>query len=349
MNDELCTQIKQELESKLLRYFNRKDENTTPEQMYVAVASVLRDRMLQINAEFKSRATEQHKKRVYYLSMEFLVGRQMRNALYNLGATDEFAQAVAGYGHNLEDLYDIERDPGLGNGGLGRLAACYMDALASFDIPATGFTIRYEYGIFKQRIVDGWQTELPDVWLDTGDAWLIARNDEAVEVHFGGHVEENWTPAGLKIEHKDYYTVMAIPYTLPIPGYGGRAVDELRLWDAKSNATIDMKLFSSGQYMDAMEQNAMAEVISKVLYPDDNHFEGKSLRLKQQYFLVSATIQYIVNHHYRRYGTLTNLPQMAAIQLNDTHPALAVPELMRSLLDEYCYDWQTAWHIGAHT
>lgn len=349
MNEELCTQIKQELESKLLRYFNFKEGKTTSEQMYVAAASVLRDRMLHLNADFKNKVTEQHGKRIYYLSMEFLLGRQMRNALYNLQMTEEFAEAVTSYGHDLEELYEMERDPGLGNGGLGRLAACYMDAMASMDIPATGFTIRYEYGIFKQRIVDGWQTELPDAWLDTGDAWLMGRNDEAVEVHFGGHVEENWTETGLKVEHKDYYTVMAIPYTLPIPGYGGRAVDELRLWDAKSNAKIDMKLFSSGQYMDAMEQNAMAEVISKVLYPDDNHFEGKSLRLKQQYFLVSATIQYIVQHHYKRYGTLTNLPQMAAIQLNDTHPALAIPELMRILMDEYGYDWDTAWNLVVQT
>ncbi|MDD3242094.1 MAG: glycogen/starch/alpha-glucan phosphorylase [Eubacteriales bacterium] len=349
MDGNLCTQIKQELDSKLLRYFNLKDEETTPEQMYLAAASVLRDTMLRINTEYKEKVTRQHAKRVYYISMEFLVGRQMRNALYNLQITDEFREAVKSYGHKLEDLYELERDPGLGNGGLGRLAACYIDSLASMDIPATGFTIRYEYGIFKQRIVDGWQTELPDAWIDSGDAWQMARHDEEVEVRFGGHVEENWTEQGLKVEHKDYYTVLAVPYTLPVPGYGGRSVDELRLWEAKSTAKIDMKLFSSGQYMDAMEANAMAEVISKVLYPDDNHFEGKSLRLKQQYFLVSATIQYIVRHHFKRYGTLTNLPQLAAIQLNDTHPALAVPELMRILMDDYGYDWGTAWQIVTNT
>ncbi|MBQ5926963.1 MAG: glycogen/starch/alpha-glucan phosphorylase, partial [Clostridia bacterium] len=245
----------------------------------------------------------------------------------------------------LEELYELEPDAGLGNGGLGRLAACFLDALATGDYPAMGFSIRYEYGLFKQKIIEGWQTELPDVWLPGGEVWLTQRSDNVFKVKFDGYVEEKWTEHGLESIYRDAKEVEAVAYDMMVSGYDSKAVSVLRLWKAKSVQNFDMKLFSQGDYAAVMKEDNEADLISKVLYPADNHAEGKSLRLKQQYLLVSASLQNILCDHKRRWGDLHSLPEMAAIHLNDTHPALAIPELMRLLIDENGMNWDEAWSI----
>lgn len=341
---------REQLSSKLMRYFNARLEEATDQQLYVALSSLLRDMAMQRRSEFKKKLNERQSRQVYYLSMEFLLGRMMRNALYNFQLEDVYRDVLSQYGKALESLYELEKDPGLGNGGLGRLAACYMDALSSCGYPAIGHSIRYDFGVFRQKIVDGYQTELPDEWLESGEPWMVPRIDETIEVKFGGNVVEDWSSGSLKVRQENTYSVLAVPYELPITGFGdGNVVNELWLWSAKSPMSLDMSLFSSGKYMQAVEQNALAEIISKVLYPDDNHFEGKSLRLKQQYFLVSASVQRIVRSHLKHYGTLDNLHEKKAIQLNDTHPALVVPELMRILMDDHGYSWDRAWNIVMNT
>lgn len=319
--------------------------DATDEHYYKAIALILRDIMSKQYSEFTQKAEQQNKKTVYYLCMEFLMGRSLKNTLYNLDLTDVMTKALAGLNIKIDNLFEQEPDAGLGNGGLGRLAACFLDGLATQKYPAMGYSLRYEFGIFRQKLVDGWQTELPDFWLPGGKVWLQAHPEKAVDVLFNGHIEESWDEDGFhKISHEGATKVQAIPYDMMVAGNGGEGVSRLRLWAAKSN-TFDMKLFNGGEYIRAMEQNAMAEVITKVLYPEDNHLEGKSLRLSQQYFLVSATIQDIVRRHLRQYGTLDNFAELVAIHLNDTHPVLAVPELMRILLDECGYSWDDAWNI----
>jgi starch phosphorylase len=281
--------------------------------------------------------------------MEFLLGRSLKNSLYNLSATEAFSKAVASYGVSLEDLYELEPDAGLGNGGLGRLAACFMDALASGDYPAMGYSLRYEYGLFKQKIVDGWQTELPDVWLPGGEVWLTQRTDKSFIVRINGRVEEKWTENGVSINYIDAQEIEAVAYDMMISGKDSDAVSVLRLWKAKPVQDFNMKLFSQGDYYQAMTEDNDADILTKVLYPSDNHVNGKSLRLKQQYFLCSASIQNIVSDHRHRYGNLKDLPKLAAIHLNDTHPAMAIPELMRILIDEYYYSWDDAWAITTAT
>ena len=294
---------------------------------------------------FMSRTYGANGKQVYYLCMEFLMGRSLKNSVFNLGVGEAFEGALKDYGTTLADLYELEPDAGLGNGGLGRLAACFLDALATGDYPAMGFSIRYEYGLFKQKIIDGWQTELPDIWLPGGEVWLTQRSDNIYTVKFEGTVEEKWTEHGLVAVYRNAKEVQAVAYDMMVSGYRSKAVSVLRLWRAKSVQNFDMKLFSQGDYNAVMQEDNEAELISKVLYPADNHAEGKSLRIKQQYFLVSASLQNILSDHKRRYGSLTLLPKMAAIHLNDTHPALAIPELMRLLIDENGMSWEQAWAI----
>ena len=269
---------------------------------------------------------------------------RLKNSLYNLEIVGLASAALEEMGVKLERLYEYEPDPGLGNGGLGRLAACYLDGLASQDYTATGYCILYEYGIFKQKIIDGWQTELPDYWLPGGEIWLTPNPDQAIDVHFGGEVEEFWDYGYHHINYKNYNTVKAVPYDMPVSGYQSEGVSNLRLWKAVS-AGIDMDSFNRGDYLSALRQNSMTEVISKVLYPNDSHMEGKLLRLRQQYFLVAASVGDIVNRHMSTYGTLDNLADKIAIHINDTHPTLAIPELMRILLDECGYTWERAWEL----
>lgn len=330
--------------SKLSHNFGVIPTEATDEHYYKAIALILRDMMSHEYATFTNAAESQNKKTVYYLCMEFLMGRSLKNTLYNLGLTDVMTKALQGLNIKIENIYEQEPDAGLGNGGLGRLAACFLDGLATQDYPAMGYSLRYEFGIFRQKLVDGWQTELPDRWLPGGQVWLQSHPEKSVKVLFDGRIEENWADGYHSVNHIDATAIEAVPYDMMVAGYGGKGVSRLRLWAAKSN-DFDMKLFNGGEYIRAMEQNAMAEVITKVLYPEDNHAEGKSLRLNQQYFLVSATIQDIVRRHLRIYGTLDNFPELVAIHLNDTHPVLAIPELMRILLDECGYSWDSTWDI----
>ena len=335
---------KELLSAKLSHFMGVTPEEATDEQYYKAIALIVRDMMSAGRAEFSEEAAKAGTKKVYYLCMEFLMGRSLKNNLYNLNLTEVFESVLDDYGVKLENLYDCEPDAGLGNGGLGRLAACYLDGLATQGYPARGYSILYEAGIFKQKLVDGWQTELPDFWLPGGEVWLVPHEESAIEVRFEGDVVDSWDNQFHHVELVNYKPVQAVPYDMYVSGKDGKGISVLRLWQAKAPA-LDMSLFNQGDYMRAMEQNAMAEVISKVLYPADNHPEGKSLRLRQQYFLVSASVQDIVHRHLCAFGTMDNFAEKVAVHLNDTHPTLAVPELMRILLDECGYGWDDAWNI----
>lgn len=341
------SQAKKLINDKLSHFFGVTPDTATDEQYYKSVAMILRDELSEMISAFRHTANGQDSKQVYYLCMEFLMGRSLKNNLYNLGLTDVFSEALKGFGVKLEKLYALEPDAGLGNGGLGRLAACYLDGLATTGIQSMGYCIRYEAGIFRQKLVDGWQTELPDFWLPGGDVWLVPREERAQEIKFEGHIEENWDGDYHSVEQKDCNTVIAVPYDMYVSGKG-KGVARLRLWAARKPA-LDMGLFNEGNYMKAMEQSAMAEAISKVLYPADNSPEGKSLRLRQQYFLVSASVQDIIRRHLTKYNTLDNLPEKVAIHINDTHPTMAIPELMRIMLDECGYGWDDAWNLVTKT
>ena len=333
------------IQGKLSRYFGVSPKEATVDQIYKAVVMSVRDILLEKRQQFHKVMKSKKGKRVYYLCMEFLLGRSLKNNVYNLGLQEEYEKALKSFNLTLDDLYEQEPDAGLGNGGLGRLAACFMDALATGNYPAMGYSIRYDYGLFKQKIVDGWQTELPDIWLPGVEVWLTQRSDKSCTVKFDGWVKEDWTENGLHVTYGGYKEVEAVAYDMMISGKDCEAVSVLRLWRARNISRFDMKLFSQGDYLRSMQEENEAEVISKVLYPADDHYEGKSLRLKQQYFLVSASLQNIINDHKHRYGPLNLLPQQAAIHINDTHPALAIPELMRLLMDENGFTWDDAWNI----
>ena len=341
------SQAKKMITDKLSHFFGVSPADATDEQFYKAVAMIVRDRLSAQNSEFRHTADGQDSKQIYYLCMEFLMGRSLRNNLYNLGLVETFDAALDSMGVKLEKLYEQEPDAGLGNGGLGRLAACYLDGLATNGFQSMGYSIRYEAGIFKQKLVDGWQTELPDFWLPGGDVWLVPREERACEVKFEGRIEDSWDGDYHHVNHVDANVVTAIPYDMYVSGKG-KGVSRLRLWASKK-PDFDMTLFNQGSYVKAMEQSAMAEAISKVLYPADNSPEGKSLRLRQQYFLVSASIQDIIQRHLTKYGTLDNLPDKIAIHINDTHPTMAIPELMRIMLDECGYGWDEAWSLVTRT
>ena len=341
-------QAKEMLENRLLHFFGVSTQNATNEQYYRAIAMILRDMMTMGRGETVKKSDETGKKNVYYLSMEFLMGRSLKNNLYNLNLTDTFKSVLKDLGVKLDDLYECEPDAGLGNGGLGRLAACYLDGLATQGYSARGYSILYEYGIFRQKLIDGKQTELPDNWLPGGDVWLVPRESSSVDITFEGTVKDTWENQYHHVEIENGTVIKAIPYDMFVPGKDGKCVSILRLWTAKA-PEFDMKLFNEGDYIRSMERQAMAEVISKVLYPSDNHPEGKALRLRQQYFLVSASVQDIVRHHLRVNGTLDNFSERVAIHINDTHPTMAIPELMRILLDECGYGWDDAWSIVTKT
>ncbi len=350
MREYTKKEIKELIIGKLHRNFGREVSEATNVHMFKACALVLRDIMSNRQLETEAQVEKTGARQVHYLSLEFLMGRSLMKNAYNLNVLPALTGAIEDLGFSAADLFEAEPDAGLGNGGLGRLAACYLDSMTTLDIPASGYSICYELGIFKQKIVDGQQVELADNWLDMGDAWLITKMDETEEVHFGGTIEDEWHPDGTHSTiHKDYTTVLAIPRDMEIAGYGTKHVNTLRLWESRSTTPLDMSLFSRGEYLKATEEKAMAETISKILYPEDNHYEGKSLRLKQQYFFVSATVQSIAKKHRKVYGTLRNFHEKHVIQINDTHPALVIPELMRILLDEEGYSWDDAWHIVTHT
>jgi len=343
-------EVREELEGVLQRHFGCTAAEASREQMYKAAALTVRNKLSDKRTAYKKKVNRAGAKRVYYMCMEFLLGRSLKTNLCNLGLADAYQAALQELGFNLNDLYECEPDAGLGNGGLGRLAACFMDSLSSLDYPATGFSICYEYGLFKQMIVDGMQVELPDVWLPGGDVWLVPRTDRIYKVRFGGKVKEIWKEDGhCEILYEDGEEIEAVPYDMMISGADSEAVSQLRLWKARDIQNFNMGLFTQGQYTRALEESTHAEIISKVLYPSDNHTEGKLLRLSQQYFLVSASVQSIIRDHMAVYGTLDNLSDKVAIHINDTHPALCVPELMRILIDDYFFSWEKAWSIVTRT
>ena len=341
-------ELKSKIAATLSHNFGVSPEQASDELFYKATVLVLLQIMRERRTGFRKETEQNGAKMVYYLSMEFLMGRSLKNNLYNLELEEDVKKALSEFGVKLSQLYELEPDAGLGNGGLGRLAACFLDSLSSGSYPAMGYCIKYEFGIFRQKLVDGWQTEMPDFWLPGGSVWLEARPTSAVDVLFDGWVDEWWDGDYHHVELKDYTSVHAVPYDLMVAGNDGKSVNVLRLWSAET-PSIDMAAFNQGDYVRALEQQANCEVISKVLYPEDHHMEGKSLRLRQQYFLVSASIQDILRRHLRTYGTLDNLPEKAAIHINDTHPALVIPELMRHLLDECGYSWEAAFDIVSRT
>ncbi len=339
-----------EIEGKVSRHFGKVMEDATPKMVYTACALTARDRIMEMWAKSHKQVKEEGSKKLYYLSFEFLMGRLFATNVLNLLQTDEYKNALKFLGYELSDIVELENDAGLGNGGLGRLAACFIDSLTTLDLPAYGCTIRYEYGLFRQKIVDGFQIELPDSWLEDGNAWEIARPEETVEVKFGGNVRTDWIDGNFVVNYENSHTILAMPYDVPLVGYDSKIVNKLRLWSAKSPDYFNMAEFNRGNYVRAIEEKQLAEVISKVLYPEDNHLEGKELRLKQQYFLVSATLQWILREYEDRYGkTWEKLPEKAVIHINDTHPTLAIPELMRILMDEKGLGWDEAWEITCNT
>ena len=332
------------LKDKLMSECNVTLDMASADQIYRCLAMITRQIMSDRQKQYQSKVLGEGKKQVYYLCMEFLMGRSLRTSLFNLGLNEVAESVLADADVKIDTIYEQEPDAGLGNGGLGRLAACYLDGMATDGIPGTGYSILYEYGIFKQKIVDGWQQERADNWLPGGQVWLKSHPDQAVEVRFDGEIHENWDNGFHYIQHTNYNSVMAVPSDMYVQGYDGKGVAKLRLWQAKA-PDFDMSSFSLGNYNTAMSKNASAELISKVLYPNDNHVEGKILRLRQQYFLSAASIGDIVQNHLSTYGTLENLPDKVAIQLNDTHPTLAIPEMMRILLDECGFGWDKSFDI----
>ena len=338
--------VKEMIESASNKAFGVSASELNKMQLYKCVATVVRDMLLDKRAVFNHQHKARDRKRVHYLSMEFLMGRSLKNNLFNMELEPLFAETLKKYYKvNLDDLYECEPDAGLGNGGLGRLAACYLDCLAKENYPVMGHSLRFEYGFFQQKIVDGWQTELPDNWLPGGEVWLKERPDKIQIVRFGGEVKEIWTENGPVYQQVNCEEVQAFPYDMVVEGYHAAAVGVLRLWSARNNKPFDFRAFGQGEYLKALEEQSQAEMITKVLYPNDNHEEGKILRLKQEYFLVSAAMQNIVSDHYKRYGNFNDFERLVAVHINDTHPALCGPELMRIFIDDYHMDWDKAWSI----
>jgi len=343
-------QIKQSIIEKLQRNFGCDTTDATDEQLYEAVAITVRDEIMERRAASRGERKRQQAKKLYYLSAEFLVGRAMHNNMVSLVNEKNYLKALQELGIDQTRLFEREPEPGLGNGGLGRLAACFLDSLSALKLPAMGCTIRYELGLFRQHIVHGYQVELPDNWLVNGNIWEIARPNESVEVRFGGYVEEYEQDGRQKYRQKNYRSVLAVPYDMPVLGYDSNMVNMLRTWSARAMKPLDLQSFNNGQYAQATEDKEAIELISKVLYPEDTHDQGKELRLKQQYFLSSASVQYAVNDFIKVYGyDFSLLPEKVMMHVNDTHPALAIPELMRILLDEYNLDWDEAEKITRRT
>ena len=332
------------LKDKLMSECNVTIDAAAADQIYRCLAMITRQIMSDRQKQYQSKVLGEGKKQVYYLCMEFLMGRSLRTSLFNLGLNEVAESVLADADVKIDTIYEQEPDAGLGNGGLGRLAACYLDGMATDGIPGTGYSILYEYGIFKQKIVDGWQQETADNWLPGGQVWIKSHPDQAQEIRFDGQAIETWEGGFHHVKYENYNSVIAVPNDMYVAGYGSNGVSKLRLWQAKA-PSFDMSSFNAGNYNTAISQSASAELISKILYPNDNHTEGKILRLRQQYFFSAASIADILQNHLNQYGTLDNLADKVAIQLNDTHPTVAIPEMMRILLDECSYEWDAAFDI----
>ena len=339
------------IEKKLLARGIRNTKEASDEQLYHAVVSVLKDMILDDRAKFKKRVKEADGKKICYLCIEFLVGRSLLNNSKNLGVYDALCEVLRDYGTTFDKIFEHECDPGLGNGGLGRLAACFMDSLTAKDYYASGFSLLYENGLFRQRIVDGEQVELPDEWIPGGGAWLVPRPEKSIQVRFGGRIEENWENGELKITNTEYDEVKAVPYDLMIVGTETNATNTIRLWRARQNYSSTTAPGESTQssYVKRLSEEEGVEVITKQLYPKDDYDEGKLLRLTQQYFLVSASLQSIIRDYFNEHGSLRGFEDKIAIHINDTHPALCIPELMRIFMDVYSFSWEDAWHIVTKT
>ncbi|MDR1953297.1 MAG: glycogen/starch/alpha-glucan family phosphorylase, partial [Clostridiales Family XIII bacterium] len=337
--------IKEQIVKKLKRTFGLTFEEATKEELYQAVGITVRELIMDRWADANKQVAEQGIKRLYYLSAEFLMGRALVNNMINLQLLDSYRDALFDLGLTLEDIEEQERDAGLGNGGLGRLAACFLDSLSTLDLPVTGCSIRYEHGLFKQKLSGGEQTEEDDNWLEDGSIWEVPRPEDKVEIKYGGNIEETWTAEGLKVNHVNYNSVIAYPYDYPVIGYGSRMPATLRLWSARGKSDLDMQYFNKGDYARAVEESALAAAVSQVLYPEDNHEQGRQLRLKQFYFFTSASMQFIVNRHKKHYGDLHTLPDYYTVQINDTHPTVAIPELIRILMDDENMQWDEAFDI----
>ncbi|MBR6543736.1 MAG: glycogen/starch/alpha-glucan phosphorylase, partial [Anaerotignum sp.] len=338
--------LKEMIRENVKTLYRKTLEHATPEELYQAAVFAIRDVITDKWMKTHDDYYEKDVKVVYYLSMEFLMGRFFGNALINLEMFDEVKEVFEELGIDYNHVEDAEPDPGLGNGGLGRLAACFLESLSTLSLPAYGCGIRYHYGIFEQRIENGYQVEAPDNWLENGDPWGIKRNEYAVEVKFGGNVRavENEN-GGYRMVHENYQSVTAIPYDYPVIGYGNNTVNTLRLWEAKPKTRLDLKSFNEGNYQKAAEEEMLANTLSNVLYPADEHIQGKELRLRQQYFFISATIQRVIARFKKMHTDFNELPDKVAFQLNDTHPSMAVAELMRVLVDENDVPWEQAWDI----
>ncbi len=324
-------------------------DEATPAMIYQAVALAVKDMIIDRWIATHKEYEKQDAKVVYYMSMEFLTGRFLGNNIISLCEQKEIEEALSELGFDLNSIEDQERDPALGNGGLGRLAACFLDSLASLGYPAYGCGIRYRYGMFKQQIRDGYQIEVPDEWLKDGYPFEIRRAEYATEVKFGGYVETEWDGKRNHFVQKGYQSVMAVPYDIPIMGYGNNVVNSLRIWDAQPVNTFNLSEFDKGDYQKAVEQENLAKTIVEVLYPNDNHYSGKELRLKQQYFFISASVQRAIKKYKEKHDDIHKFYEKASFQLNDTHPTVAVAELMRILLDEENLEWDEAWEITTKT
>ncbi|KAI4453775.1 glycogen phosphorylase [Holotrichia oblita] len=345
---------KEELKEKIVenvKIISRKTIDTaSAEQVYEALAFTIRDLVTDKWIATHDVYNKDDVKVVYYLSMEFLMGRFLGNAVLNLALNEKVKSVLAELNIDYNLVEDSERDPGLGNGGLGRLAACFLDSLSTLEYPAYGCGIRYHYGIFEQKIENGFQVEKPDNWLENGDLWGVKRQEYSQEVIFGGHVRAVKQPDGrYRFIQEDGYTIVAIPYDYPILGYGCNTVNTLRLWDAKAKNDFDLDSFNEGNYSKAVEEQNLARTLSEVLYPADDKIQGKELRLKQQYFFISATLQRVIGRFVKVHDDFDLLPEKVAFQLNDTHPTVAIAELMRILVDVYDLPWEQAWEITKKT
>ncbi len=346
MNKE---ELKKSIANNVKNIYRKTIDEATPAMVYQAVALTVKDMIIDRWIATHKEYDKDDVKVVYYMSMEFLTGRFLGNNIISLCEQKEIAEALDELGFDLNSIEDQERDPALGNGGLGRLAACFLDSLASLGYPAYGCGIRYRYGMFKQQIRDGYQIEVPDEWLKDGYPLEIRRAEYATEVKFGGYVETEWDGKRNHFVQKGYQSVMAVPYDIPIVGYGNNVVNSLRIWDAQPVNTFNLSEFDKGDYQKAVEQENLAKTIVEVLYPNDNHYSGKELRLKQQYFFISASVQRAVKKYKERHDDIHKFYEKAVFQLNDTHPTVAVAELMRILLDEESLEWDEAWEITTKT
>ena len=325
----------------LLEHYGTDIQNTSEKQLYFALANISKEFLYKKKGKFNSKKKEL--KTIHYMSIEFLIGRTLRNNLWNLELEETYRHLLHDNGKDIDRVYEIEKDAGLGNGGLGRLASCYLDSLARLGFSGFGHSLKYEYGLFKQTIVDGKQIETPDDWLDTGRVWLDTREDQAVEVLFGGTVKQDYINERVTYSIENAEKIKALPYDMMISGYDSNAVVTLRLWEAKATTGFNIKKFEDGEFTESMKNICDVEAINRLLYPSDKTEKGRRLRLYQEYFLVSAAMQNILNEYFKTHTTLTHLPELVSVHINDTHPALCIPELMRLLLDKYEFGWDESW------